>query len=52
MSIERASLFASSWGSEFIDVGDAGHINAESGFGVWEFGLNRVTVFLEKLIQD
>jgi len=30
---------AASWGSELINIGDAGHINALSGFGEWDAGL-------------
>jgi uncharacterized protein len=36
---DRAKLFADSWGSELINVGDAGHINAVSGYGEWGEGL-------------
>ena len=36
---ERAKLFADSWGSELINIGDAGHINVSSGFGGWDEGL-------------
>ncbi|MDB5017373.1 MAG: alpha/beta hydrolase [Mucilaginibacter sp.] len=39
VTAERAKLFADSWGSEFISVGDAGHINVGSGFGEWDKGL-------------
>lgn len=39
ISIERAQYFAQHWGSEFINIGEAGHINNLSGFGVWEEGL-------------
>ncbi len=38
MTIVRAKHFASVWGSEFINVGDLGHINADSDLGDWEFG--------------
>lgn len=38
-SMERAKLFASSWGSEFINIGQAGHINVASGYGSWDAGL-------------
>jgi predicted alpha/beta hydrolase family esterase len=37
--IERARTFAKAWGSELFNIGDAGHINAESKLGLWEFGL-------------
>jgi predicted alpha/beta hydrolase family esterase len=35
----RAKLFAKSWGSEFVNIGDAGHINVSSGYGDWNQGL-------------
>jgi predicted alpha/beta hydrolase family esterase len=37
-SFARARAFAESWGSEFIDYGARGHINAESGLGDWHEG--------------
>ena len=42
---ERAKLFADSWGSELINIGNAGHINTTSGFGDWDEGIN----FLKQL---
>jgi len=33
--LERSRLFAHAWGSEFIDCGEAGHLNADSGLGDW-----------------
>jgi predicted alpha/beta hydrolase family esterase len=33
-AIERARL-AHCWGSQFMDYGDCGHINADSGLGSW-----------------
>lgn len=39
VTFERAKLFADSWGSELINIGDAGHINVASGFGEWNEGL-------------
>lgn len=35
ISVARAAQLASAWGAEFVDLGDAGHVNAESGFGPW-----------------
>ena len=35
----RARQFAEAWGSELIDLGNAGHINAASGYGAWPAGL-------------
>ena len=37
-SFARAQGFARDWGSEFVDYGHAGHINAESGLGDWPQG--------------
>jgi predicted alpha/beta hydrolase family esterase len=39
VTTERARLFADRWGSEYINIGDAGHINVTSGYGEWDFGL-------------
>lgn len=38
-SIEQAETDAKSWGSDFINIGKAGHINHLSGFGKWDQGL-------------
>jgi len=35
VEIDRAEAFARSWGSEFVDLGRAGHINVDSGHGAW-----------------
>jgi len=37
-SFERAQAFAHAWGSEFVDGGQQGQINAESGLGDWPQG--------------
>ena len=37
-SLERALQFAQAWDSEFVDCGNRGHINAESGLGDWPEG--------------
>ena len=39
MSLERAAQWADLWGADFVNLGDAGHINSESGFGPWPEGL-------------
>jgi uncharacterized protein len=35
-SIEKAEYYATNWGSKFINIGQAGHINESSGHGKWE----------------
>jgi len=37
-SIEHARDRAHDWGSELVDIGCAGHINAASGLGDWSDG--------------
>ncbi|MBL7710595.1 MAG: alpha/beta hydrolase [Chitinophagaceae bacterium] len=39
VSTARATYFAGCWGSELINIGKAGHINAASGYGAWPEGL-------------
>ncbi|QNP47271.1 RBBP9/YdeN family alpha/beta hydrolase [Diaphorobacter aerolatus] len=34
----RARALADAWGSRFVDLGEHGHINAESGLGDWPEG--------------
>lgn len=36
---ERAQALAQSWGSQFVDAGHQGHLNAESALGDWPEGL-------------
>jgi len=52
MSASRAEAFAQAWGSGFVNLGDAGHINADAGFGplpsakkLTEFLIHRVEQF-------
>jgi uncharacterized protein len=40
MSLDAASTWADAWGSQLINLGAAGHINAESGHGPWQRGLD------------
>lgn len=39
MALARVGHWADCWGSALIDIGDAGHINIDSGFGPWPQGL-------------
>lgn len=40
---QKARAFAEAWGSTFVDVGAAGHINAGSGLGDWPTGYALLT---------
>jgi predicted alpha/beta hydrolase family esterase len=37
-SLAHAQSVATAWGSRFVDIGAAGHINAGSGLGQWDDG--------------
>lgn len=39
VTLDRAQYFAENWGSRFVSIGEAGHINVASGFGPWPEGL-------------
>lgn len=39
MDFGRASQLSRAWGADLVDMGNAGHINAEAGFGPWPEGL-------------
>lgn len=39
---------ARSWGIALVDLGNAGHINAESGLGEWEDGMSLISWFAAK----
>ena len=39
VTVDRAELFAKSWGSKLVIIPDAGHINISAGYGKWDFGL-------------
>jgi predicted alpha/beta hydrolase family esterase len=47
-AFERARLFAHAWGSQFMDYGACGHINADSGLASWPEG----HVLLQDLMKD
>ncbi|WP_114973403.1 RBBP9/YdeN family alpha/beta hydrolase [Rhodoferax ferrireducens] len=37
--VRTAGAYARAWGSEFVRLQKAGHINIDSGFGAWPLGL-------------
>ena len=47
-SFERVQAFAAAWGAALADLGDAGHINAETGLGAWPRG----HTMLRQLIEE
>ena len=49
VSLAEVESMALDWGSRFLDAGDAGHVNAESGHGPWPEGLMAFGGFLNRL---
>ncbi len=49
VSEQRARLFAAGWGSEFVSIGDAGHINGDAGYGPWPAGEAMLLAFRARL---
>ncbi|WP_295439111.1 alpha/beta hydrolase, partial [uncultured Thiodictyon sp.] len=47
MTTRNLTPWSEAWGSRLIGIGQAGHINTESGFGPWPMGLA-----LLHLLQD
>jgi uncharacterized protein len=47
-AFERSRLFAYAWGAQFMDYGECGHINADSGLASWPEG----HVLLQDLMKD
>lgn len=48
-ALDVAEDIAAAWGSLFIDAGDAGHINSDSGHGPWPEGSMVFAQFLSRL---
>ncbi len=49
VSIERAHRFATDWGSRLLLIGEAGHINADAGYGPWPEGEAMLLEFCKSL---
>jgi predicted alpha/beta hydrolase family esterase len=47
--MDYARESAATWGSQFVDVGARGHINADSGLGDWPEGWQLLQDFVSKL---
>jgi uncharacterized protein len=46
-SLDFSRRCAGQWGSRFITIGDAGHVNADSGFGEWPEGFELLKTLFE-----
>jgi predicted alpha/beta hydrolase family esterase len=49
ISVQRAEYFAKMWGSDFINIGQKGHINSESNLEFWEEGQSILQQLIDKI---
>ncbi len=52
LSLEKAKAWAMIWGSQFINLGDVGHINVASGFGAWPQGIELFEYFCSQFSEQ
>lgn len=50
-SVRTAGAYARAWGSDFVRLQNAGHINVASGFGPWPLGLALLQSLVDELIH-
>jgi len=48
-TLARSHAFARAWGSRLVEIGDAGHINGDSGYGAWPQGKAMLEEFCREL---
>lgn len=48
-SFEFSQRMAAAWGSELVDLGPCGHVNAASGLGAWPAGRARLDRLMESI---
>lgn len=49
LAFDRAQALAGAWGSELVDAGEAGHINAAGGYGPWPEGHRWLIGFIDRV---
>jgi predicted alpha/beta hydrolase family esterase len=52
MPIEKARNLAQRWNSAFVNLGDAGHIDASAGFGPWPLARHAIETFARQVSTD
>jgi uncharacterized protein len=52
LAFERARVFATAWGSNLIDAGNAGHLNTAAGYGPWPEGHRWLVEFIESVFNE
>jgi predicted alpha/beta hydrolase family esterase len=49
VAVERARAFAAAWGSRYVEIGPAGHVNGASGYGEWPEGERMLLEFCKQV---
>lgn len=49
VTYDQAKVFAQAWGSNLVDLGLAGHINTQAGFGPWPEGRTHLRALIDQL---
>ncbi|MBV8045697.1 MAG: alpha/beta hydrolase [Paludibacterium sp.] len=49
LRFSRAEYWAEAWGCRLADIGEAGHVNVESGHGPWPHGLRLLSELVDGL---
>jgi uncharacterized protein len=50
-TLGRSGSFATIWGSQLIEAGELGHINAQSNLGAWRWGQDILDTLIAKLTK-
>lgn len=52
LSVDKAKRIAASLGSCMVDIGNAGHINVDSGYGAWQQGFDLFRGFRRAVLAE
>lgn len=52
MPFKRTAWWAKTWGSKLESLGNAGHVNADSGFGPWPHGLSLYRALVNSVANE
>jgi hypothetical protein len=52
VTIERARAIAGAWGSRLVEIGAAGHVNGDAGFGEWPEGKKLLEEFCAEVSKN
>ena len=52
VTIERAREIAAAWGSRLVEIGAAGHVNGDAGFGEWAEGKKLLEEFYAEVAKN